>query len=120
MPAELINRVDEEEVQVKAGLMEFVIRKHYEPLYSSLNDRRNGVIGTPGVAKSVSLLYPLLKHFTPHVADKSFEKAPPVVIHSVLGGQAFIFLEGLFSLKVLVGGLPTSNPSSLSVRAWKS
>ena len=48
----------------------------------------------PGIAKSVSLCYPLLKHFIPHVKSGDFENALPVVLHHPESDQAFIWHQG--------------------------
>lgn len=98
MPLNLINRLSSRNIQSDVDKNEiqtfkFVIRKHYPAIYNKCTLRRNGIIGTPGIAKSVSLLYPLLDH----LANKSPDI--PVLLHSAnysslfLDGNCWIFTE---------------------------
>jgi hypothetical protein len=91
MPLSLINRLDDTEISSSSGLFNFIIRTYYGPLYEKCTTRRNGVIGTPGIAKSVSLLYPLLDHFLP---SKTCANSSPVLLHSVARGDAYLFFNG--------------------------
>lgn len=90
MPLELVRRLSEEEIASSTindtTTFNFVIRKHYPEIYKKCKTERNGIIGTPGIAKSVSLLYPLLDH----IANKSPDT--PVVLHS--GEDAHVFVDG--------------------------
>jgi hypothetical protein len=49
------------------------------------------VIGTPGIAKSVSLLYPLLDHI---LKSNNSPDSSPVLLHSVAGRDAYLFCAG--------------------------
>ena len=91
MPLNLIDRLSSKNIQSDVDKNEiqtfkFVIRKHYPAIYNKCTEERNGIIGTPGIAKSVSLLYPLLDH----LANKSPDI--PVLLHSAKKG--FLFLDG--------------------------
>jgi hypothetical protein len=48
------------------------------------------VIGTPGIAKSVSLLYPLLDHF---LQSNTSTNSSPVLLHSVAREDAYLFFN---------------------------
>ena len=73
----------------------FIIRKHYKHIYGKCNeDDAYGIIGTPGIAKSVSLLYPLLSHFGQY--KDSISDAPPVLLHSCMGDIAHLFFNGSY------------------------
>lgn len=92
MPLSLIYRISGNDIQSvdnnEIQTFNFVIRKHYPAIYNKCTLERNGIIGTPGIAKSVSLLYPLLDH----LANKSADI--PVLLHS--GGEASIFWNGSY------------------------
>ena len=92
VPVNLIEKVDKEDVSVNNDdMMNFVVRKCYEPLYKKCFDypkKKICIIGTPGIAKSVSLCYPLLKHF---VKSGDFENAHPVVLHHPESDRAFVW-----------------------------
>ena len=97
MPVNLIKKVEEENVTVNYGMMNFVVRKCYESIYKKCFDyksKKSCIIGTPGIAKSVSLCYPLLKHFIPCVKSGDFENALPVVLHHPESDGAFIWHQG--------------------------
>jgi len=113
MPLSLINRLDDTEICSSSGLFNFIIRTHYGPLYAKCTTRRNGVIGTPGIAKSVSLLYPLLDHF---LQSKTCTNSSPVLLHSVARGDAYLFFNGsCWKLREF-----TTDPTFKSLRACLS
>ena len=94
MPLLLINRLDSDEIlcyNSDISLFNFIIRTHYQPLYEKCRAKRNGIIGTPGIAKSVSLLYPLLDHI---LKSKNSPDSSPVLLHSVSGDEAYLFFDG--------------------------
>ncbi len=92
MPLALINRLSKEQIDsFGTELFHFIIRTHYQPLYRQCTTERNGVIGTPGIAKSVSLLYPLLDHI---LQSNTGTNSSPVLLHSVAQGNAFLFFNG--------------------------
>ena len=94
VPVNLIMRVRKENVSVNNEMMNFVVRKCYEPIYKKCFDskgKKSCIIGTPGISKSVSLCYPLLKHFIPHVKSGDFENALPVVLHHPESDRALIW-----------------------------
>jgi hypothetical protein len=92
MPVSLINRLTKNEIFTHSTeLFNFIIRTHYKPLYEKCFDTRNGVIGTPGIAKSVSRLYPLLNH---HLKWKNSLDSPPVLLHSIERDDLFLFFDG--------------------------
>ena len=73
----------------------FIIRKHYKHIYGKCNeDDAYGIIGTPGIAKSVSLLYPLLSHFGQY--KDSISDAPPVLLHCCRTDVAHLFFNGSY------------------------
>lgn len=89
MPLNLIDRVSANNIQSvninEIQTFKFIIRKHYPAIYNKCILERNGIIGTPGIAKSVSLLYPLLDH----IANKPVDI--PVLLHSK--GNGYLFLD---------------------------
>ena len=67
---------------------DFIVRTHYEHIYDICSRcKRSAIIGTPGIAKSVSILYPMLKYFIKYEND--IINAPPVVLQS--GEDAYLF-----------------------------
>lgn len=101
-------------------MMNFVVRKCYEPLNTicqSVLSKKACIIGIPGIAKSVFLCYPLLKHFIPYIESENFENALPVVLHHPDSDGAFIwhqnsswevkdFMQHLNDLKNCVDNFP--------------
>ena len=94
----------------------FIIRKHYKHIYGKCNeDDAYGIIGTPGIAKSVSLLYPLLTHFGQY--KDSITDAPPVMLQSCMADDAHLFFNGSYwkvtdfmtekELKRILKGIPS-------------
>ena len=100
----LINRLRQNEIDIKDNEFNFVIRKHYKHIYGECNEaRRSGIIGTPGIAKSVSLLYRLLSHFGQY--KDSISDAPPVLIHTCNTDDAHLFFNGSYwKLKDFMSG----------------
>ena len=92
----LVNRLKQSEIDMKDDEFKFVIRKYYKHIYGKCNveDGAFGIIGTPGIAKSVSLLYRLLSHFGQY--KDSIADAPPVLLHSCLTDEAHLFFNGSY------------------------
>ena len=91
----LVNRLKQSEIDMKDDEFKFVIRKYYKHIYGKCNGLPAfGIIGTPGNAKSVSLLYPLLTHFGQY--KDSIADAPPVLLHSCLTDEAHLFFNGSY------------------------
>jgi len=89
----LVNRLKQNEIDIKDNEFKFVIRKYYKHIYGKCNveDDAYGIIGTPGIAKSVSLLYPILSHFGQY--KDSIADAPPVLLHSCRTDDAHLFFD---------------------------
>ena len=94
MPS-LIHRLKDTGIDIKDNGFKFIIRKYYKHIYGKCNeDDAYGIIGTPGIAKSVSLLYPLLSHFGQY--KHSIADAPPILLHSCFTNDAHLFFNGSY------------------------
>ena len=94
MPS-LIHRLKDTGIDIKDNGFKFIIRKYYKHIYGQCNeDDAYGIIGTPGIAKSVSLLYPILSHFGQY--KDSIADAPPVLLHSCRTDDAHLFFNGSY------------------------
>ena len=93
---------------------DFIVRTHYEHIYNFCSrHKRSAIIGTPGIAKSVSILYPMLKHFIKYEND--IINAPPVVLQS--GESGFLFFNGTcYNFTDFMG----SSTSNLRTRVLKT
>lgn len=94
----IINRVKANQVLVENGMMNFIVRKHYKPIYANCTCMFNGIVGTPGIGKSVSLLYPLINHFTPYIRDESYQFQNVLLFCTM-----FLVTMVIFFLEALVG-----------------
>ena len=87
----LIYRLCGTEIDVNNGDFNFIIRKHYKNIYDQCVLKENAIIGVPGTAQSVSLLYPLLSHF---IQNKESVEDAPVLLHSCFTDRAHLFFNG--------------------------